>query len=105
VYASTVGGVRLTEPGLDLGVCAATVSALTNRPLPPDLALFGEVGLGGELRQVPHAARRISEAARLGFRRAIVPLNSPTSDDIDVAHAGTLAEALRVALPITEASR
>jgi DNA repair protein RadA/Sms len=105
VYASTVGGVRLTEPGLDLGVCAAAVSALTNRPLPPDLALFGEVGLGGELRQVPHAARRISEAARLGFRRAIVPLNSPTSDDIDVAHAGTLAEALRVALPITEASR
>ena len=54
VYVSTVGGVRLVEPGLDLAVCLAVVSALTCRPLPADLAVFGEVGLGGELRQVGH---------------------------------------------------
>ncbi|TVR27477.1 MAG: DNA repair protein RadA, partial [Ilumatobacter sp.] len=77
VYASTVGGVKLTEPGLDLALCAAVVSAVTNRPLPADLVMFGEVGLGGELRQVPHAARRLAEAVRLGFTRAIVPSNTP----------------------------
>ena len=54
VYVSTVGGVRLVEPGLDLAVCMAVVSALTGRPMPADLAVFGEVGLGGELRQVGH---------------------------------------------------
>ena len=51
IYASTAGGARLREPGLDLGVCLAITSAITDRPLPADLAMFGEVGLGGELRQ------------------------------------------------------
>ena len=67
VYASAVGGVRLVEPGLDLALCLAVVSAITDRPLPSDLVAFGEVGLGGEVRQVAHAPRRLSEAARLGF--------------------------------------
>ena len=75
VYASTVGGVRLVEPGLDLAMCLAVVSAITDRPLPSDLVVFGEVGLGGELRQVAHAPRRLSEAARLGFTRVIAPTN------------------------------
>lgn len=97
VYASTVGGVKLTEPGLDLGVCAAVVSALTNRPLPSDLVVFGEVGLGGELRQVGRAPRRMTEAARLGFTRAIVPANSPDSDDLRVVRASTITEALAAA--------
>ena len=56
VYASTAGGAKLTEPGLDLGVCLAVVSAIRDQPLPADLAVFGEVGLGGELRQVGQAA-------------------------------------------------
>ena len=89
VYASTAGGVKLTEPGLDLGVCLAVVSAIRDQPLPADLAVFGEVGLGGELRQVGQAARRLTEAARLGFSRVIVPTNSPESDgDIAVIRAG-----------------
>lgn len=108
IYASTAGGAKLREPGLDLGVCLAIMSAITNRPLPADLAVFGEVGLGGELRQVGHAARRITEARRLGFRRVIVPAKSPeVDDDIIVLRASTLLEAtaaagLRGAAPTSE---
>jgi len=94
VYASTAGGVKLSEPGLDLGVCLAVVSASHNTPLPADVAVFGEVGLGGELRQVGQAARRLSEAARLGFARAVVPANSPEADGIRAIRASTLAEAV-----------
>jgi DNA repair protein RadA/Sms len=104
VYVSTVGGVKLTEPGLDLGVCAAVVSALGNRPLPSDLVMVGEVGLGGELRQVGHAARRLNEAARLGFARAIVPANSPDTPSLRAIRASTLTEAL-LAAGLTGAGR
>lgn len=98
VYASTAGGVKLVEPGLDLGVCLAVVSAIRNQPLPADVAVFGEVGLGGELRQVGHAARRLTEAARLGFSRVIVPTNSPDGDgDVRVVRAATLTEAIAAA--------
>jgi DNA repair protein RadA/Sms len=97
VYASTVGGVKLVEPGLDLGVCMAVVSAMTDRPLPADLVVFGEVGLGGELRQVGQAPRRLTEAARLGFARAIVPARSPDSMEIRTDRVHTLAQALAAA--------
>jgi DNA repair protein RadA/Sms len=98
VYASTAGGVKLSEPGLDLGVCLAVVSAVRDVPLPADLAVFGEVGLGGELRQVGHAARRLTEAARLGFRRVIVPANSPATDSgVSVVRVATLTEAIMAA--------
>ena len=95
VFASAVGGVRLVEPGADLPVCLAIVSALTNRPLPADMVIFGEVGLAGELRQVSHAPRRLAEAARMGFGRALVPTNSPNGvDGITLVRVGTIAEAL-----------
>ena len=98
IYASTAGGAKLREPGLDLGVCLAIMSAITNRPLPADLAMFGEVGLGGELRQVGQAERRITEAHRLGFRRVIVPAKSAEShENIQVLRAGTLLEATAAA--------
>jgi DNA repair protein RadA/Sms len=80
VYVSAVGGVRIGEPGADLAVCLAVASALVGRPLPPDVVVVGEVGLGGELRQVAHTARRLTEAARLGFTRAVVPVSAP--DDL-----------------------
>ncbi|MDJ0767993.1 MAG: DNA repair protein RadA [Ilumatobacter sp.] len=97
VYASTVGGVRLAAPGLDLGVCLSVVSAVNDRPLPADLVAFGEVGLGGEVRQVAHAPRRAAEAARLGFRRAIVPRSSPDADGLHLVRVATIAEALAAA--------
>jgi DNA repair protein RadA/Sms len=98
VFASAVGGVRLVEPGADLAICLAIVSALTNRPLPADLVVFGEVGLAGELRQASHAPRRLTEAARLGFRRAVVPANTAEGPSgIAVSRVATLAEAVMAA--------
>jgi len=95
VFASAVGGVRLTEPGSDLPMCLAIVSALVDHPLPPDVISFGEVGLAGELRQVAHASRRLAEAARMGFSRAIVPTNSANGvDGIALTRVATLTEAL-----------
>ena len=98
VYASVVGGVKLGEPAADLGLCLALVSAVTNVPLPADLVVMGEVGLAGEVRQVGHLARRLNEAARLGFTQAIVPASAPdTPAGIKVRRAATLNEALALA--------
>ena len=77
VYAMTVGGVKVVEPATDLAACLAVVSSAADRPIPPDVVACGEVGLGGELRQVQRLERRLNEAARLGFRRAIVPHSAP----------------------------
>lgn len=73
VYTATVGGVRLAEPATDLAVALATASATSDVPLPADLVAIGEVGLAGEIRQVTGVERRLAEAARLGFTRALVP--------------------------------
>jgi DNA repair protein RadA/Sms len=94
VYVSAVGGMRLSEPGTDLGVSIAVASAALDIAVPDDLVVVGEVGLGGEVRQVVHAARRLTEAARLGYRRAIVPRSSPQVEGIRLLGVTTLAEAL-----------
>src|SRR5690606_27286196 len=73
VFVNVVGGMRVTEPALDLGMALAIVSALTDTPLQDKVCVFGEVGLSGEVRQVRHADRRLQEAQRLGFTRMIVP--------------------------------
>jgi DNA repair protein RadA/Sms len=94
VFASAVGGVRLTEPGADLAVCLAVASAQADVPLPPDIVLFGEVGLAGELRQASHAQRRLAEAARMGFAHALVPARTPDVAGIELIRIATVAEAL-----------
>ncbi|MEM9039327.1 MAG: DNA repair protein RadA [Actinomycetota bacterium] len=99
VFASIVGGARLSEPGLDLAVVLAVASAAVDRPVPAGVAVFGEIGLGGEVRQVSDAPRRITEAARLGFRRVVVPSGSPEpdpslSDRIQLVRVDTVAAAL-----------
>jgi len=73
VFVNAVGGVRIGEPAADLAVTLAVVSSLTNRPIPGKLAIFGEVGLAGEVRPAPRGQERLKEAAKLGFQRAIVP--------------------------------
>jgi DNA repair protein RadA/Sms len=73
VYAATVGGVRLTEPAVDLAIALALASAAADVSVAGTVVAIGEVGLAGEVRRVPGVARRIAEAQRLGFRRAIVP--------------------------------
>ena len=77
VYASVVGGIRVSEPAADLAVVLALLSARAGRPVDAGTVVFGEVGLGGEVRQVVHAPRRLAEAARLGFTRAVVPRSTP----------------------------
>jgi len=94
VYASTVGGVRLVEPGIDLGVAMAVASATTDQPIGPGVVVMGEIGLGGEVRQVSHARRRLGEAARIGFQRAVVPASSPPCEGIDLVRVQSVAEAL-----------
>ena len=94
VYTATVGGMRLTEPATDLALALALASAAHDRPLPSELIALGELGLSGELRPVPDLARRLTEAARLGFRRAIVPRGSESAGGMQLAPVPDLAQAL-----------
>ncbi len=78
VFINVVGGVRVTETAVDLPVLLAALSSLRDRPVSRKLGAFGEVGLAGEIRPVPYGEERLREAAKHGFRRAIVPAgNAP----------------------------
>jgi DNA repair protein RadA/Sms len=94
---SIVGGLKLDEPAADLGVAAAIASSFRGRPLSPHTVLFGEVGLGGEVRGAGQAPLRIREAAQMGFTRCILPARN-VPDDIDpgirLVGVSTLDEAL-----------
>jgi len=80
VFVNAVGGVRIGEPAADLAVCLAVVSSLTDRPIPGKVAVFGEIGLAGEVRPAPRGQERLKEAAKLGFDRVIIPkANQPKS--------------------------
>lgn len=76
VYLNIVGGLRLDEPATDLSIALSLVSTLKDIPVPENVAAFGEIGLTGEIRSVPHALDRIKEAARLGFTKVVVPESS-----------------------------
>jgi DNA repair protein RadA/Sms len=73
VFVNAVGGVRIAEPAADLAVSLAVVSSLTDKPIASKVAVFGEIGLAGEVRPAPRGQERLREAAKLGFERAIVP--------------------------------
>jgi len=73
VFASVVGGLRVEERAADLGLAMAVVSSLRDRPAPAELAIFGEVGLTGEVRAVPRAAARLAEARKMGFQQVALP--------------------------------
>ena len=75
-YVSTVGGVKITEPSSDLAVAIAIASAVLDEPVPHTLLALGEIGLSGEVRPAVGVARRLTEAARLGFRTALVPVGA-----------------------------
>lgn len=101
-YASTVGGVRLGEPAADLAIALAVAGARLDVALPQGTIAFGEVGLAGDLRPVTGAPRRLAEAARIGFHRAIVPTGSLSEGvvprGIRAVEAASLAEAVSCAL-------
>jgi DNA repair protein RadA/Sms len=95
VHVAVAGGVRVAEPGADLAVALAVASSATERPLPPDLVTCGEIGLGGELRQVHRTERRLAEAARLGFARAVVPRSAPDAPaGMRLTRAASIADAV-----------
>ena len=78
VFVNAVGGVRITEPAADLAVSLAVVSSLTDRPIAGKVAVFGEIGLAGEVRPAPRGQERLKEAAKLGFEKIIIPrANAP----------------------------
>jgi DNA repair protein RadA/Sms len=98
VFVNVAGGVRLSEPAADLPIACALASSLLNRPARADTVVFGEIGLVGEVRAVGRASERIREAARLGFRRCLLP--QPNLRDlafekgIELTGVGSLAEAV-----------
>jgi DNA repair protein RadA/Sms len=102
VYANLAGGLSVSEPGLDLPLALALASSLRDRPVVPGTVAIGEVGLLGELRGVGGLERRLREAARLGFTRAVVPRTRGRETTgvpgIEVVEAGSLIDAVRVAL-------
>ena len=77
VYVATVGGVKIAEPVADLAVAIAVASSVMDKPIHPGLVAIGEVGLAGEVRRVGGLEKRLAEAARLGFTKAIVPADTP----------------------------
>jgi len=113
VFASTVGGARVVEPASDLAVAVALASATTGTAAPQGVVAMGEIGLAGELRRVRDLPQRLAEAARLGFRVAVVPSDrskpgprSPESwilDGMRVLDVPDVASALRL-LQVTTAS-
>lgn len=95
VFVATAGGVRLEEPSADLAVALAVASAFLDRPFPRDTAVAGEIGLGGEIRPCGPMEGRVEEAARLGFRRILVPAPGPrAARGIEVLPVATVDEAL-----------
>jgi DNA repair protein RadA/Sms len=103
VYVSVAGGVQVSEPAADLGVALAVASSHRERPVEPSTVAVGEVGLGGEVRAVSQIARRIGEAAKLGFRRVLLPRANlagleDDSQDVDLAAVDNVTEALDLLL-------
>ncbi|MBO6147906.1 MAG: DNA repair protein RadA [Lachnospiraceae bacterium] len=99
-YINIAGGIKATEPAVDLGIVMAIASSFRNRPISHDTVAFGEVGLSGEVRAVSDVRQRINEAKRLGFKRILMPkgslknLKSDVAGDLSIAGIRTISEAL-----------
>jgi DNA repair protein RadA/Sms len=98
IFVNVAGGLTLTEPASDLAVCAALVSSLRNLPIDPQTLLLGEVGLAGEVRAVAQVEVRLAEAAKMGFRRVVLPSGSARRLEerrLEVLGVDSLSEALQ----------
>jgi len=98
VFVNVAGGVRIDEPGADLGMALSIVSSLRDRPVDASSVVVGEVGLGGEIRRVYQMEKRLSEAAKLGFRRVVIPARTPArgigGGTIEIVEVETLEQAI-----------
>jgi DNA repair protein RadA/Sms len=104
VYVNVVGGLRVTEPALDLGIAMAVISSVRDTAIKADACVFGEIGLGGEVRAVAHTDRRASEASRLGLKSCVLPMLGAQrlvhlKDDVDLHPISTLRDAVQLLLP------
>ncbi len=98
VFVNVAGGVRIDEPGADLAIALAIVSAAKGSPVKPALAAFGEIGLTGRLRPATQAERRLEECAKLGLAAAIAPAGTPLRGKLRILQAETLRDAAKVAI-------
>ncbi len=103
VFVNVIGGLRIDEPAADLAIALAIASSIKDKPLAADLVVVGEIGLSGELRAVSQLPARLNEAAKLGFRRALIPKSvrrgsDPLPTEIEVTAVRSLHEALEAAL-------
>ena len=98
VFVNVAGGMTVDEPAADLAIVAAVASSLRNRPIAPDVVVFGEIGLAGEVRATPQGALRLREASQLGFRRCVMPTSSVAPADtppgLTITGVNTVGEAL-----------
>jgi DNA repair protein RadA/Sms len=101
-FVNVAGGVRIQEPGADLGIALAIASSLKNKPIAPKTMVVGEIGLTGEVRRVAQIQRRLLEAKKLGFNRAIIPYSNYREciedRDLDIIGAGNVNEAIEAAI-------
>ena len=102
IMVNVTGGFKISEPAADLGTALAIASSFRDMAVDPELAVTGEVGLSGEIRPVSQPDRRATEAARLGFKRCLVPKagarTSPTPKDIQLIPVSNLREAIKAGL-------
>jgi DNA repair protein RadA/Sms len=102
VFVNVIGGLQIDEPASDLAVAVAIASSVRNRPVAADMALIGEVGLSGELRAVSQLEARLKEAAKLGFKRCVLPESSQLkqlkSPPLELVKVRALSQALESAL-------
>ena len=103
VFVNIIGGIQIQEPAADLAIAAAIVSSVRDQPVPADMVLLGEIGLSGELRAARRLPERLHEAAKLGFKRAVIPNSTNRADglppDLEINQARALHDALKIALP------
>ena len=99
-YVNVAGGMKMSEPAIDLGIALAVVSSFQNKPVPEDLVAFGEIGLSGEVRSVTNAQARLAEAAKLGFTRIMLPASNATGLEIpasvEILPVETLSDAVNI---------
>ena len=104
IYANVVGGLRIAEPAADLAVAIAVASSFKERLVDPRTVAIGEIGLSGELRSVNQLERRLTEASRLGFKRAVIPASlgrrsGAFGEGLELVRAATIGEAIEAAVP------
>jgi DNA repair protein RadA/Sms len=98
VFVNIAGGVKIDEPAVDLGIATSITSSLRDIPVDSSSVVVGEIGLGGEIRTIGHVEKRVQEAAKLGFKRIIIPHNNlkgvKGQDSIEIVGVHTINEAM-----------